>query len=65
MVRIRSACAAFFARAADQKLTGPGGDAGDLKPGADDEERGDEDDSRIAEAAERLTDRENTGRPQR
>ena len=56
---------AFLARAADQELAGPGGDAGHLEPGADDEERGDEDDGGIAEAAERLPRVSTPRRPER
>ena len=36
----------------DQQLAGPGGDAGRLQAGADDEQRGDEDHRRIAEAGQ-------------
>ena len=41
----------------DQDLPGPGGDAGRLEPGADDEQRGDEDRRGIAEAGQRLVER--------
>jgi hypothetical protein len=56
---------AFLASSTDEKLAGPGGDAGDLEAGADDEERGDEDDGGIAEAAERLTEGQHACRPER
>ena len=45
---------AAVARARDQQLPGPGGDAGRLKPRADHEQRGDEDHRWIAEAGQRL-----------
>ena len=50
---------ALLPRAPDQELTGPGGDAGRLETGADDEEAGDEDDGGVAEAAQCLAQGEN------
>ena len=61
----QQASAALFARAADQKLPRPGGDACHVQSRADDEERGYEDDRGIAEAAEGLIDRQDAGCPQR
>ena len=61
----QQASPALFARAADQKLPGPGGDAGHVEPGADDEERGYEDHRGITEAAKGLIDRQDAGCPQR
>ena len=53
------------AGAIDQLLAGPGGYAGHLEALADDEERRDEDDGRVAESGQALLDRQHACRPQR
>jgi len=50
---------------ADQELAGPGGDAGRVEPGTDDEQRGDENHRWIAEPGERLTEVQHSRRPKR
>ena len=56
---------AVGAAARDELLPGPGGDPGGVERLADDEERRDEDDGRVAEAGERLAEVEDAGEPQR
>ncbi len=48
----------------DQLLPGPRGHARRVEGFADDEERGDEDHGRVAEAGQRLLELEDTGRPE-
>ncbi len=55
---------ALLSGALDQKLSGPGRDAGRLEARAHDKKAGDEDDGRVAEAAQCLPQSENLRRPQ-
>ena len=54
--------AALLAGLGDEQLAGPGGDAGPLQAGADDEQRRDEDHRGVAEAGERLVERKHARR---